>query len=852
MTGDYTKVPLRQHERWESAPAQEGRALLDHELNLDAAASIRRDRMLSRDAIGPAGVVEGSAAFAVSVVPGPTLALSVDAGRMWVDGLAALAPEPFTYSSQDQIADLPATGRALLFLDVWEEHIQPAEDPTIVDPALAPVDTAARTRVGYRVRAVPTNATTCEGAWNGFNPAPLSTGRLTALRVGPAQPSDPCDPPGDAQGLMPDGLLRIEVLDQGSAAGARFAWSYENGSASVPIAEISGNTVTLQPSSSIQFGMDQVEISWLARRADRQNAGGLYTITDIASLATGDVLTLDRPVTAPPDAEGLVVRRWDGQVIGAVGPQNAARGGNDLGVRFQVGPGTYRPGDWWGVRARQADGIEPLTAALPDGSSHSFAPLALVDIDAGTVLSDCRPTFRPLTDIETGSPCTVVVRPGDNLQAAVDSLPDAGGEVCLSAGLFPISAPVLVANRNRVRIVGVGPATIVATATNETVFRFVDSDEVELLDMSLRAAAAGVAPGNPALNGAVNFEGCRGVEARSLHISVPDGALRTQTAITVRPTGNRRPDRVSISGNRLVVGAWQTGVLVTDGRDVTLDDNHVSLGEAPEVFEVASGQSVFADELTHIFTASIGRQGRVRAVVLPTGETVALLAQSPVGPLVDEWVRIGAPRTGTPREGFRSFLQTIARKAGEELSPDGRSTYARLARDLRSVGQGIALGGRRIETVRVSNNIIRDAVQGIHIGASRGATNGVITEALIVGNTMHLRVPTTYARERHAIFVGNVRSLEIAQTRSTLARTLGAAGLPRTPVDGIRLIGSFGPSIVVRGASFSAHDVGVRARPFGATPTQRVWSLRDVIASGLTGAIGAEAPTSFNRDQVAP
>ncbi len=852
MTGDYTKVPLRRGDRWESAPAQQGRALLDHELNLDAAASFRRDRHLGADVLGPAGVVEGSSSFAVALVGAASPDLTVEAGRMWVDGLAALAPEAFAYSDQDQIDPLPTTGRALVYLDVWEEHVHPAEDPDIIDPALAPVETAARTRVGYRVRVAPTNATTCQAAWNGFDPASVSTGTLTVQRVGPAQPLDPCDPPGDAQGLLPEGMLRVEVLDQGSAAGARFAWSYENGSAAVPIVAIAGDTVTLQPSASVKFGDDLVEISWLARRADRRNAGGLYTINDVKSLATGDVLTLDRPVTAPAGAQGLAARRWDGQVIGATGNRNASRDGNDLGIRFRAGPGTYRPGDWWGVRVRQANGVEPLTAVPPDGTRHHFAPLALVDLDAGAVLADCRPTFRPLTDIETGSPCTMVVRPGDNLQAAVDSLPAPGGEICLSAGLFSVAGPVVVANRDRVRITGVGSATIVAATGNETLFHFIDSDDVEISDMTIRSAAAGVAPGNPALNGAVTFEGSRRVDARMLRITVPDGAVRTQTAITVRERGRRLPDRVTIVDNQLTVGAWQSGVLVTNGQDVTIERNHVTLGDPPPELRVASGDSVLAHELAKLFTASNGRNGPSRNVRLPTGTTVALLTASPVATLVDEWVRAGTPRTGTPEHAFRQFVRVTMRQAGDNLSPAGRTTYRRLARDVRAVGQGIVVGGRRIDQVRISGNIIREGVQGIHLGATVGGARNSIERALITENRIDLRVPVTYSRERHAIFVGRVDSLEIAQTRGTMSRPIGTRGIARTPVDGIRLIGAFGPSIVVRGAHFENHEVGVRAQAVGSIPTRRVWVLRDILAVGVAGSTGAIASAQFVRDLVVP
>src|SRR5262252_1089573 len=58
------------------------------------------------------------------------------------------APANFSYTDQDVVPALPASGRAMVFLEVFYEHLQPAEDwDEIVDPALDPVDAAARTRV---------------------------------------------------------------------------------------------------------------------------------------------------------------------------------------------------------------------------------------------------------------------------------------------------------------------------------------------------------------------------------------------------------------------------------------------------------------------------------------------------------------------------------------------------------------------------------------------------------------------------------------------------------------------------------------------------------------------------------
>src|SRR5215208_7873748 len=182
MNGDYTKVPLRRDERWTGARMQEGRVLLDHEWNLNLDAAARAAQAAAADVIGPAGVPAGSDAFKVDFSLG---SLTIHGGRIWVDGLAALAPAPFTYGSQDQIDPLPATGTAFFYLDVFEEHVQPAEDPLeLLDPALAQSDTAARTRVGYRVRVNPTAKATCKDAFAELTLPAESTGAMTITRTG--------------------------------------------------------------------------------------------------------------------------------------------------------------------------------------------------------------------------------------------------------------------------------------------------------------------------------------------------------------------------------------------------------------------------------------------------------------------------------------------------------------------------------------------------------------------------------------------------------------------------------------------------------------------------------------------
>jgi hypothetical protein len=751
MTGDYTKVPLRPSERWTGARMQQGRVLLDHEWNLNLDAASGGLQAATAAVIGAAGVPRRSSAFQVAFSGEELL---VRAGRMWIDGLMALAPADFTYSSQPGIAPLPATGRVLVYLDVFAEHVQPAEDTSLIEPALSPVDSSARTRVGYRVRFNPTATLTCQAAWKELVTVARSTGRLTVERVEGTGPTDPCAPPADDLSLLPDGLLRIEVLDPGTQATARFVWSYENGAATLPIvAPIAGSDVTVASSPALRFSTgDLVEVSWLSRRADRvahADGAGLYTVGPVASVPAGDRLTLDRPITAPPaGAEGLVVRRWDGQVQGAAAAQMASLRGLDL-VRFTAAAGDYQAGDWWGVRLRDAgQGVEALTTAEPDGIVHAFAPLAFANLDANQI-EDCRPTFRSLVDVGEGT-CTLTLRPGDDLQLALEELPPTGGEVCLRAGEYVLDQPLRLSSLRRIVLHGAGPATVLRALGSEAAVIFEDCDEVEV--RALRAQGAAQATTGD-LDGALTFLGCTDVLVHDCALTCADGAQRAQACVTARPSAARNADRIRVERCRLEVGARQVGALMIDTGACRVSDNHVRLA-------------------------------------LTTG--------------------------GTPAPGPRF------------------------------VGQGIVVAGARAETVQVLDNLVEDAVQGIHVGVSDPSTpqRELAGEVVVLGNVVHLLVPADYDRDRHAIFVGNARSVHVKDTVASLTRV--GAGTP-TLVEAIRVFGQLGPFVVVRQTSLSGFPVGVSVRPLDPIPNPRVWLVAETMAAG--GVLAVDAPAEVDSDE---
>jgi hypothetical protein len=583
MNGDYTKVPLRAADRWTGARMQQGRVLLDHEWNLNLDADDRRAQWQAIDTLGRYGVVRGTDSFKVGVSTSGPAALTFEPGHIWVGGMLALTADRLSYADQRDVPPLPAGGSVMVFIEVFPEHVQPAEDPQLVEPALAPIEASARTRVGYRLRYAVTSQTSPREAW--LETAALlragSTGLLSIAPVKPSVATDPCAPLGNPQAVLPDGLLRVEVLDGGDATHARFAWSYENASVSAPVTAVTGSGVTVSPWPGADFqAKDLVELSWATRRADRVAHGDLYEVQSTTPVANGTTLTLKRGgagVTAPPaGVEGLVVRRWNGAFT-ADGTAHDAVLRSQAYARLTPQPGTYEVGDWWGSRVRSdADGVEPRVDALPDGSFHSFAPLALVDL-THRLVEDARPKFVPLLDTGNGT-SSITVYPGDDLDDAVRSLSPGGGELCLQRGEYDLKETLSIDGLDRLTLRGAGPATVLRAIGVDAAVLFRECDEIRVRDLRIEGGTPSVP--SAGRDGALMFEGCRDVVVSGCTIGCRDGDPRTRTCVTARAimSGGQvklRSNAVRIERCRFEAGARQVAVLITDADDSCVRDNQI-------------------------------------------------------------------------------------------------------------------------------------------------------------------------------------------------------------------------------------------------------------------------------------
>ncbi len=219
---------------------------------------------------------------------------------------------------------------------------------------------------------------------------------------------------------------------------------------------------------------------------------------------------------------------------------------------------------------------------------------------------------------------------------------------------------------------------------------------------------------------------------------------------------------------------------------------------------------------------------------------------------------------------------------------DNRVLLAGVRDDTAFLAQGIVVGGTHVGTVWILENVVDDAVQGIHVGvsgraqAARRAGLGVriadgglpgppglprpgralpilrlpprppaAQSVVLDGNAVRLFLPGAYKRDRHAVFVGSAHSISVTRTTATVTRTPAPAGTSPQPVEGLRVWGHFGGFLVVRDTSLSGFNVGVRVEPMD-TPSSATWAVTDTFADGAAPAVHAPAAVTQERNRPEP
>ncbi|HEU0301741.1 MAG TPA: DUF6519 domain-containing protein, partial [Longimicrobium sp.] len=593
MTFDISRFRFSPAKDYLGVVMQQGRVQLESDWNEWVLQLVRRIQAGTLDTVGRAVVPrETPDAFRIQVTGGQ---LTIGPGRMYVDGLLAENHGPIPHTTWDpRLAELrgtgdlanalqphypgapalPAGGPHLVYLDVWQREVTHLHDRSLVEPAVG-VDTTGRLQTVWQVKVLPnvgsTACATPDGAVPGWAAATApSAGRLTTGTAPVTTPPDPCHvPPAGGYKGLENQLYRVEIHDGGPVGQATFKWSRDNGAVATAVRRITGPNQLVVESVGRDAVLRFNNGDWVEVTDDVRELQGLPGDLRRIRLVKGvddatRTITLDAPLTPgrfPTDPNDIPVaatrvRRWDqrGKVFkadgttvvvdldaaGATGaiPVPATKTDlllleNGVVVSFDLDPagGHFHTADAWAFAARTADAsVEVLQAAPPLGIHHHYARLALVT--PTQVLEDCRVHWPPECG-DGGGCCTQVVRPGQDIQAAIDRLPAVGGCVCLKPGVHVVRAPLRI-ERSHVTLHGETAGAVVRRAEGGPVVVRIGGrqgetiDDVALHDLRLEAGGRG-----DAVDAIVHVHAAAGVSVRDCEMAPADPAATLLFAIGV-------------------------------------------------------------------------------------------------------------------------------------------------------------------------------------------------------------------------------------------------------------------------------------------------------------------------------
>jgi hypothetical protein len=459
------------------------------------------------------------------------------------------ASDSIDYLAQPYLPNPPAlpagAGPHIVYVDVWRREVTPLKDLRLLEPALGGIDTATRWQTVWQVRLLADvgTGTTCETdvpAWDALiAPSPA---RLTTATITFEDPEDPCViPPGGGYRGLENQLYRVEIHQAGALGAARFKWSRDNASVGATIESFDGNdriivrrvgrdsVLRLRTGDWVEVTDDRREFSGLPgdmRRAEvnedtnevifdtplsvdliptnvdadtaaarhsrviKWDQSGQVRLADGSPLLDGaDPVDLDDPA-----ADGLIPVPADGSAV-------MLEAG--VTVSFSTAPagGVLRAFDHWIFAARtETRNIDLLTEAPPVGIHHHFARLAVVTFPATKI--DCRTFWPPEFGAECG--CTVCVSAEEHnsgirtIQRAIDDLTADGGTVCLGPGTYVLgTAPIVIDNRQGVRLRGHGVETQLAYAGSGAAVRVTNSQDIRVSDIGIVATDSAESEASP-------------------------------------------------------------------------------------------------------------------------------------------------------------------------------------------------------------------------------------------------------------------------------------------------------------------------------------------------------------------
>ena len=264
----------------------------------------------------------------------------------------------------------------------------------------------------------------------------------------------------------------------------------------------------------------------------------------------------------------------------------------------------------------------------------------------------------------------------------------------------------------------------------------------------------------------------------------------------------QRPGDVRVLENELWVGHHQVGVLIVDGARVTIDDNKVGLNPLaprPQRLDPAVLNELMRDAIIETLGLSFGETS-----------TESRRAEKQLRAAYRQLVEVGVAGPLTQDQLVKLRIE-LANRGGTLVS---------------AAAQGIVVAGGSATDVRISNNTVAGASEGIRVAFSRPLDPGNnyppslrVERLQIVGNTISLLIPQRNKGAHCGILVGNAYVTTIRDNQVTGDIT-DEKNYRRG--EGIRFWGKVGPVLLILGNTCMKTYLGFRVRwvPGG-------WDIKD-------------------------
>jgi hypothetical protein len=821
VRGDFSRWQFQAHDNFNGILPQQGKLLID----ADGLAQTRIvnywQQVAAHDWVGPVAAVPADEPNSFQVTgavinPDGTVTLTVGSGRIWGDGMlvrlggdnptvqrAATWLEPPIVPTQGSAATV-AGAQDVVVLEIWQEGINGYQMPnTLIEPALGGPDTAERLHTGTAFRlARLTPGQNCKSVT--FNDSGL--GKLTATLQPVTVIAGDCPiPVGGGYSGFEHRLYRLEIADLPPGSPTKFKWSRQNGGlvgrgtftpGPNPTLAITANLVAITTANQASFYVEFEQ--WDAARGDWQVVCGAT-----ASL-NADTLTFTNTVTfgSYPAQGNYFIRLWDGLEAISDFPIEANPNQLELGIFLQFdpdAPGLYRSRDYWTFAVRAAGIANPQTLIdhkPPEGIVYHRVPLAEITWNAaGNVLTidDCRATITPLTSprgccsVQVGDGLTTFA-PFTSIQAAIDSLPAGGGEVCILAGRY--FEAISIASRNNVSIHGCGSHTRIASpslgpnkgANSGAVLTILNSQDIELHSFVVEAA-----------DGDIGIE-LAGTAAVAVNTRLADlrRVKHGVTDVTMREL--------------IVIASTVPAVSVEQSRVVRLEDSLIAmrdvLSKSAAVF--VSGQEI------HV---SRNWVGPLTTAIIPAIVAADLASTSSIG-----------------AAAFTTTVPMAKAPCGIQIAGISRDIYLRYNEIEGGSGNGITLGGI----------ILVDSKTGIQINGYIGYNpTGGTQDPCSNGNFYYPGRVTVGGQTGNVVVDGRLTDIHIENNR---IRNMGLCGIG--PI-GFFNLKDTQEVVTVNGLWIVANEINSCLRR-----TLTRFTAADAVSIGYGGICLPDVTQAFIRDNI--